>query len=297
MKKIEFYKLQASGNDFILLDNSKPKMKLDKAFYRRFAKKYCSRGVGIGADGVLAIEPSNKADFKMRVFNADGTEAEMCGNGARCLGLWANQAKKKKDIKFETKAGIIEAKVEDKGKAFLASPGRKNHRLSSMEFSNRVKIKMSAPFGSKMDLPLTILGRKIKVNFINTGVPHAIIFVEGLEKIDVNRIGRKVRMHRQFEPAGTNVDFVELKNNNSLAIRTYERGVEAETLACGTGAVASALISRIKLNSGYKKKTISFSVKTKSGDVLKVTFDNGKKISNVWLQGEAHLIYKGEAVI
>ena len=280
MKKIEFYKIQASGNDFILLDNSKPKMKLSKTFYRRFAEKYCSRRVGIGADGVLAIEPSNKADFKMRIFNADGTEAQMCGNGARCLGFWVNHVKNKKDIKVETKAGIIEIKVESKSKTFL------------------VKIKTSTPFGLKIDLPLTILGRKVRVNFINTGVPHVIIFVEGLEKIDVNRIGREVRLHRQFKPAGANVNFVELKGKNSLAVRTYERGVEAETLACGTGAVASALISRIKLNSGCRaKKVVLFFVETKGGDVLKVTFSDGEKISDVWLEGEAHLVYKGEAII
>ncbi len=280
MKKQEFYKLQASGNDFILLDNLKLKPKLSIFFYRRFAKKYCSRKLGIGADGVLAVEPSSKADFKMRIFNADGTEAQMCGNGGRCLGLWANHAKKKKDIKFETKAGIIEARVRPKSQAPL------------------IKIKTSTPFGLKMDLPLKVLGRKIKVNFINTGVPHAIIFVESLESIDVKKIGREVRFHQQFSPAGTNVNFVEIKGKDSLAIRTYERGVEAETLACGTGVIASAIISCFKLNPRLKgKKTVSLSVATKSGDILKVTFDTGERISNAWLEGGAHLVYKGEIII
>ena len=278
MKSIEFYKLQASGNDFILLDNLKPKP--GTSFYKRFAKKYCSRKLGIGADGVLAVEPSSKADFKMRIFNADGTEAQMCGNGGRCLGLWANHAKKKKDIKFETKAGIIEASIRGNPQA------------------PTIKIKTSTPFGLKIDLPLKVLGRKIKVNFINTGVPHTIIFVESLESIDVKKIGREVRFHRQFSPAGTNVDFVELKDKDSLAIRTYERGVEAETLACGTGAIASAIISYFKLNSRLKdKKAISLPVKTKSEDILKVTFDIGEKINNVWLEGGACLVYKGEVII
>lgn len=274
MKKIEFYKLQASGNDFILLDNLKVKNKPSATFYRKFAKKYCSRKLSIGADGLLVIEPSKKASFKMRIFNADGSEAQMCGNGACSVGLWAH-TRKKKNINFETEAGIIEAKVEGRGK------------------SVRVKIKTSVPFGLKMDLPLS--GGKMKVNFINTGVPHVVIFVQGLEKIDVDRIGREVRFHKQFRPAGTNVNFVEMKGKNSLSIRTYERGVEAETLACGTGIIASAIISWFKLNSRLRvKRTVSISVKTKSGDISIATFDVGRKISNVWLKGKAYLVYKGE---
>ncbi len=277
MKKIEFYKLQASGNDFILLDNLKVKNKPSATFYRKFAKKYCSRKLSVGADGLLVIEPSKKANFKMRIFNVDGSEAEMCGNGARSAGLWAFLAKGKKNVKFESEAGIIEAKVEGKGK------------------SARVKIKTSVPFGLKMDLPLKVSGRRMKVNFVNTGVPHTVIFVEGLEKINIDKIGRKVRFHKQFKPAGTNVNFVEIKSKNSLSIRTYERGVEAETLACGTGAIASAIISWFKLNPRLRaRKAISIFVKTKSGDILEVTFDVGRKVSNVWLEGEAYLVYKGE---
>jgi len=276
MKKIEFYKLQASGNDFILIDNSKDKLKVNSAFYKKFAKKYCSRKLGIGADGVLVIQSSNKALFRMRIFNADGSEAEMCGNGARCSGLWASLTENK-DIKFATKAGIIEVIVKGNGSRAL------------------VKIKTSTPFGLKMDLPLKVSGRKIKVNFINTGVPHAVVFVQGLDKVDVERIGREIRFDKKFKPAGTNVNFVEISNKNSIAIRTYERGVEAETLACGTGSVASAIISWFKLNPGVKKKqAITLFVKTKSKDVLKVTFDVVGRIDNVWLEGEADLVYKGE---
>jgi len=275
--KIEFYKLQASGNDFILFDNSKGKSKANSAFYKKFAKKHCSRKLGIGADGVLVIESSKKADFKMRIFNVDGSEAEMCGNGARCVGLWAFLAKGKKNVKFDTKAGLIEAKVKGKGN------------------SSVVKIKISAPSGLKIDLPLKVSRRKIKVNFVNTGVPHVVIFVQGLEKIDVDKIGREVRFHKQFKPAGTNVNFVEIKGKNSLAVRTYERGVEAETLACGTGSLASAIISYFKLNPRVKqKKAISLSVSTKSKDILKVTFDLLNKVSNVWLEGKVYLVYKGE---
>jgi len=274
MEKIEFYKLQASGNDFILLDNSKAEF--SSAFCKKFAKKYCSRKLGIGADGVLVIQPSKKALFKMRIFNADGSEAQMCGNGARSAGLWACLAGGK-DIKFETQAGIIEAKVKGKGSRAL------------------VKIKIPAPFGLKLDLGLKVSGRKVKVNFVNTGVPHTVIFVQGLEKIDVDKIGREIRFHKQFKPAGTNVNFVEIKGKNTLSVRTYERGVEAETLACGTGSIASAIISWFKLNPRLRqKKAVRLSVRTKSKDILTVTFDLLKRIDNVWLEGKAYLVYTGK---
>jgi len=286
MKKQEFYKLQASGNDFILIENSK----LQAAGCRpqAFAKKYCERKLGIGADGLLVIEPSKKCDFKMRVFNSDGSEAEMCGNGARCAALWAAQTrddifvgtsrrKTKDDIEFETKAGTIEAQVK----------------------GEKVRIKISDPFGLKLNVPLKVLGRNVKVNFINTGVPHTVIFVESLDKIDINNIGRAIRCHKKFSPKGTNVNFVEIKNSNSVKVRTYERGVEDETLACGTGAAASAIVSVI----GYRLSVIGDKLKshrykmevlTMSKEALTVYFDiDNEKINDVWLKGKAHFVYKG----
>jgi len=272
MKKIEFSKLQASGNDFILLDARK---KLKGLKYRELAKKYCQRKLGVGADGLLVIEPSRKAMFKMRIFNADGSEAEMCGNGARCVALWASSLHKKKKIKFDTVAGVIEAGVS----------------------KNNVKIKLTDPFDLKMDFPLTVLGRKIRVNYINSGVPHAIVFVEGLDKIDIEKIGRALRFHKKFQPAGTNVNFVEVLAKDSIVLRTYERGVEAETLACGTGSVACAIISLVKQQGLPVKKKTSYKARvlTRSGETLKVYFDIANNtISNVWLEGKAYLVYKGE---
>lgn len=286
MSRIEFCKLQASGNDFILIDSSRIRNRPGSTFYKNFARQYCSRKLSVGADGVLVIGPSNKALFEMRIFNSDGSEAEMCGNGARSAGLWAFLVKKRKNITFDTKAGIIEAQVNGTGRRFS------------------VRVKSSLPFGLKMDLPVKVLGRKIRTNFVNTGVPHAVIFVQGLEKIDVDSIGRAVRFDKKFEPAGTNVDFVEINGKDSVRIRTYERGVEAETLACGTGSLASAIISWLKLNPEIRqKKRISVSVITRSKDILKVTFsvaapgsgtDKTGKIDNVWLEGKADLVYRGE---
>lgn len=263
MAAITFYKLQASGNDFILIDNRK--MKIGSGQLKKLARKYCQRKLAVGADGLLVIEPSEKSSFKMKIFNTDGSEAEMCGNGARCAAYWA---KSKSLIKFETKAGIIEACLKAKS----------------------VGIKLSDPKQIKINIPITVLGRKIHLNFINTGVPQTVIFVEGLDKINVEKIGRAVRFHKKFQPAGTNVNFVELVNNNFIRVRTYERGVEAETLACGTGSVASAIIAGYQ----FKAKANNYKVETKGGEILDVQFRRSNdKIRDVWLKGKADLVYKG----
>ncbi|MCF7907424.1 MAG: diaminopimelate epimerase [Candidatus Omnitrophica bacterium] len=266
MTTITFYKLQASGNDFILIDNRKTKLKAGQL--KKLARKYCQRKLSIGADGLLVIESSKKASFRMRIFNADGSEAEMCGNGARCTAYWAKS--KAKQVKFETQAGIIEACLK----------------------ADRVAIKLSDPKQIKVRIPIVVLGRKIHLNFINTGVPHVVIFVSGLDKIDVEKIGRAVRFHKKFQPAGTNVNFVEIINDNFVRVRTYERGVEAETLACGTGSVAAAILLKFKLKvtSGNHKVRVL----TKSQETLSVHFSKiDDKVRDVWLKGKADLVCQG----
>ncbi|UCG34670.1 MAG: diaminopimelate epimerase [Candidatus Omnitrophota bacterium] len=274
-RAVEFYKVQASGNDFILIDRRKgPKLN-----YKKFAVKSCQRKIGIGADGVLVIEPSKRGEFKMRIFNADGSEAQMCGNGARCVALWAEvtkSCKKKGELNFDTVAGLLKAKVK-----------------SASQNSASVALKMTDPWRVKLDMPLKVLGRTFKLNYINTGVPHTIMFVEGLDKIDVAGIGSAIRFHSKFRPAGTNVNFVEIRGANSIGLRTYERGVEAETLACGTGAVASAIITSLKLDT--PKLHNKLKVLTKSKEDLEVYFMRHKdKVSDVWLQGRADLVYQGK---
>lgn len=264
MKGVDFWKLQASGNDFILIDNSKSKIKNSKL--KEFARKHCRRNLGAGADGLLVIEPSQRAAFRMRIFNADGSEAEMCGNGARCVALWA----KPNNLKFQTKAGIIQARKKGK----------------------RIMIKLTDPVGLRLDMALSVLKRKLKVNFINTGVPHVVVFVEDVDAIDVGKIGSNIRFHKRFSPAGANVNFVELTGDKSIKLRTFERGVDGETLACGTGMTASAIISNLKL---FKKNgPIKVRVLNKSREVINIYFQReNNKISDVWLEGFAYLIYKG----
>ena len=257
MNKIKFTKMVASGNDFVVIDK-KPSSNL-----RALAKTLCDRKFGIGADGLLLIGKAKNADFCMRIFNADGSEAEMCGNGARCVALISG----KKEAKMFTPAGIINTQVS----------------------GGRVKIKLTDPKAIKLDIPIKVNGRLIKVNFINTGVPHVVVFVNGLDKIDVVGIGRLIRRHPRFAPAGTNVNFVEVKNGDLIRIRTYERGVEDETLACGTGSTAAGIIFALKNNLNKLVK-----VKTQSGEILKVYFNNKKgKFKNVWLEGSARIVYRG----
>lgn len=247
-----------SGNDFIVMEG-KPSGKLPK-----LAKVLCDRKFGIGADGLLLLDKGKNADLSMRIFNADGSEAQMCGNGARCVAFLSGKAKSR----IRTLAGMIKALVS----------------------GAQVKIQITDPKGIKLDIPLEVNGWRIKVNFINTGVPHAVIFVNGIEGIDLTQLGRIIRYHKQFSPNGTNVNFVEVKGDNLIRIRTYERGVEGETLACGTGSTAAALIFALKSNADKLIK-----VQTQSGEILKIYFRNTCGVfSQVWLEGSARIVYKGE---
>lgn len=277
-KKITFTKLVATGNDFVVVDNYHKNICLaagrQGTSQESIAKKICERKYGVGADGLLFLEKSEIADVKMRIFNADGSEAEMCGNGARCVALYKSQVRRHRSgVNIETRAGVIESIVS----------------------GNEVKIKLTDPKHLKLAIPIKVNNRLLKVNFINTGVPHAVIFVEGLDKIDVDGFGREIRFHKKFQPAGTNVNFVEVMNGNSIRVRTYERGVEAETLACGTGSAASALITNYQLPvTDYRK----INVYTRSGEILQVYFKySGNKFTDVWLQGKANIVFKGEFLL
>lgn len=258
MKKFNFTKMVASGNDFIVIKD-KPAGNL-----LVLAKLLCDRKFGIGADGLLLLGKFKKTDVAMRIFNADGSEAEMCGNGARCAALFCG----KKKVKFQTIAGEVNAEVSGK----------------------HIKIQITDPKNIKLNVPLKVCGRQIKINFINTGVPHVVVFVNGLDSINVDHIGSIIRNHVKFSPRGANVNFVEVRGSDLIRIRTYERGVEGETLACGTGSVASALILALKNNLNGLIR-----VQTQSGEVLKVYFRrNNGKFSDVWLEGSAKKVYQGE---
>jgi len=247
----------ASGNDFVVI-GCKVAGNLSL-----LARKVCDRKFGIGADGLLVLDKSRVADVRMRIFNADGSEAEMCGNGARCAAMFTGPKVKS----LETMAGLIGVKVN----------------------GDKVGVNLTKPHGLQLDIPIIVEGRALGVNFINTGVPHAVIFASGLKDIEITAIARPIRYHKHFSPRGTNVDFVEVLGKSAIMVRTYERGVEDETLACGTGSAASALIFAIK--SGVRDKIM---VHTRGGEVLRVSFKReGLNFNEVWLEGKAQVVYKG----
>ena len=286
-----FYKLQASGNDFILIPHWELSVKRKR--WSKFVKHLCERKWGVGADGVLVIETAKdkSADFKMRIFNSDGSEAEMCGNGIRCSALWIWWDKERKG---EQERGII--KIETKAGPTYSRIVRFKPKARGRGCWGEIKVKMVEPIDLKLDLPLKGISGGRKVNYINTGVPHTVVFVDKVDNVDVEKLGRRIRFDKEFAPIGTNVDFVEVLGYNFIKLRTYERGVEKETLSCGTGSVAAAIVAHQQgiVNSPSKSR-IKVKVVTKSGEILKVYFkkDNSKKIKDVWLEGKAHLIYKG----
>ena len=260
-----FFKMMASGNDFVVIDNRSGQIR-DGI---KFAQKACSLHTGIGEDGVLLFEKSKKADFKMRIINSDGSEAEACGNGFRCIARYAREIQKyPAEFKFESLSGLITANILP---------------------ANRVKVQLIKPHGFYED-EIQVNGHRLHFAFINTGVPHTVIFTEGLSKMDVAGLGRAIRFHEEFQPKGTNVNFVEVTGTHDIRVRTYERGVENETLACGTGSTASSIISAIQ---GYCKPSVN--VKTSGGELLTVDFKiRGKNIEQVFLEGESHFVYEGK---
>lgn len=267
MPRIPFMKVSGSGNDFILIDHRQPMVGADHM--REFARRVCQRRTSVGADGIIFIEHSETADFKWQFFNADGSVAEMCGNGGRCAARFAHlKGITGPSLTFETLAGILSAQVSGK----------------------RVKLEMTRPHGLKLDEPLMIDGKTYTFSSINTGVPHAVLLVEDVETIDVVGLGRSIRNHPHFAPAGTNVNFVRWEERSGLSVRTYERGVEDETLACGTGTVASALVAAFK-----NLVTSPVSVKTRGGERLTVYFEiAGEEIKKVFFEGDVHIIYEAE---
>ena len=270
---MDFTKLQGSGNDFIVIDNRDGKVqRLLKDFgisVEDFVVKLCTPHTGVGADGLILIEnpkdPEN--DFRWQFFNADGSVAEMCGNGSRCAVRFCyEKGIVGEKVRFETLAGIIKAEVLEGGK--------------------RVKVQLTPP-SEPQDRCLEADGLTVKGTFINTGVPHFVVPAENLESLNVKSLGRAIRFHEEFRPGGTNVNFVKPVAEGALKIRTYERGVEAETLACGTGATASAIVAYLK--GLVKKKPVE--VITKGGEVLKIDFSEDLK--EVYLEGSVCKVYDG----
>lgn len=280
--ELEFWKLSGAGNDFIVINNMDGR--LPQEGREDMFARWCRRGTDIGSDGVLVVEPSPGmiSQFKMRYYNADGREAETCGNGSRCIARFAyEQGIADAKMRFDTKAGPYDAQVFPNGE---------------------VAVRMTEAFGLRENIQIEAAGAAVgspansgpdawsgEVHFINTGVPHVVIFVDDLKNLDVFGIGRRLRSHPEFMPAGTNINFVRVHNPHHLEVRTYERGVEAETLACGTGSIASAIIATRQL---LAEQPVG--VKTASGEVLTISFEPAPAgAKSVTLQGSANIIFRG----
>ena len=263
---LEFTKMNGAGNDFVLVDNRSQKVKLD----RDQIIHLCHRQRGAGADGVILLVPcsSGKADWAWDFYNNDGSAAEMCGNGSRCFARFVQKLTGKKDgFTFETGAGIISAAFN----------------------GDRVTVSLTPPKDLRLNQQVPLSAGAETVHSLNTGVPHAVVFVPDADQAMVQQLGREIRRHPHFAPKGTNVNFVQRLGPSSIRVRTYERGVEGETLACGTGLTASALISAKlhQFNSPVK-------VQVQGGDELEVSFkQNNGDFSDVRLTGPADFVFEG----
>ncbi|MCD4835028.1 MAG: diaminopimelate epimerase [Bacteroidales bacterium] len=255
--KVNFYKYQGTGNDFIIIDNRKNNISLSDMQINQL----CDRRFGVGADGLMLLENHLSLDFNMKYFNADGKESTMCGNGGRCL------------VAFAKSISLIDKKTN-----FNAIDGV--HK-ATVNKNNSISLQMQ-------DVSYI---RSVNTNyFLNTGSPHYVTFRDDIKNIDVYNRGREIRYSAEFSPEGTNVNFVEFQDNK-LFVRTYERGVENETLSCGTGVTASAISASIYSDSDKN----SYDIITKGG-YLNVSFkkQDSNTFSDVWLTGPATFVFKGE---
>lgn len=265
--KIKFTKMHGAGNDFVLIDDRKGDVPWEDYF---LMAALASRRTGIGCEGIILVQSSDKADFQMRFLNPDGTEAELCGNGSRCVAAFANSiGAAGKNLTMETMCcGLVDAKIYDSGVCvWMPEPSRRDYGMS-----------------------LNVGGEVIKGDFINTGVPHLVVQVPNVNEVDVKTLGRALRLHPVFEPEGANIDFVSFHAPSRMSMRTYERGVEDESGACGTGAVACAAVA---VESA--EFTLPIKVKTPSGYDLVIDGDWRKhKCTGLTLTGPVKFVYEGE---
>lgn len=266
--EIQFTKLVGSGNDFILVDNRTGVLGSELL---PLINRLCERRSSVGADGFLLLEGSELHSFSMRYFNADGSEAEMCGNGGLCIALYAyRKGIAPQEMVFSSRAGVHTAQVCE----------------------SSVRLKFTEPKGIRLNVPLNLDGREHNCHLLNSGVPHAVLFADDVDEIEVEKLGRKIRSHPVLGPEGANVDFVKVLGGNEIRVRTYERGVEGETLSCGTGAVASAIISCLSMG---MKPPVGVSTQ---GGLVKVDFRLDKDSARgVWLEGGARIAYEGRVEI
>lgn len=264
---LDFTKMSGAGNDFVLIDNRAQQLKLSHDQIVRL----CDRHRGVGADGVILLVPSQsgRADWAWDFFNSDGSVGEMCGNGARCFARFVQKLTGAAgDLTFETLAGVITAQFE----------------------GERVTVNLTPPVDLRLNEELALAAGRQTVHSVNTGVPHAVLFVPDADRAMVMQLGPELRRHAHFAPRGTNVNFVQVLGPGRIRVRTFERGVEGETLACGTGVTASALITSRVHHFGSPVR-----VQVQGGDQLEVGFREANGgFTDVRLSGPAEFVFTGK---
>jgi diaminopimelate epimerase len=264
---LRFVKMNGAGNDFVLLDNREQKIRLT----REQVTRLCHRQRGVGADGLFLLIPctSGRADWAWEFFNSDGSAADMCGNGARCFARFIQRLTKVNgSVTFETGAGVISAEFH----------------------ADRVTVTLTAPKELKLNQQLPLAGGTQTVHSLNTGVPHAVVFVPDSDQAMVQELGKEIRWHSHFAPQGANVNFVQVLGPNHIRVRTFERGVEGETLACGTGVTASALVA-----ARVRQFASPIKVQVQGGDTLEVSFQAAHdEFTHVRLNGPAEFVFEGK---
>ena len=259
---LSFSKYQGAGNDFIIIDDRSCRFPVDD---RELIKRLCFRNLGIGADGLILLQHSSCAEFRMRIFNADGKEAPMCRNGLRCLVRYL------KDLGFKAEKFHIETEAEV---------------LECSYQGGKVSVNFPPPKVLHWGISLQEGGVSEEIFVVDTGVPHAVVFIEDLEECFVEKLGRELRFHPKFSPHGVNVNFVKIASDGTARIRTYERGVEGETLACGTGATAAAFVLFQQKGQGG-----SIRIMPKSGESLEFLAENPLK--KIEMRGKAEFVFEG----
>jgi diaminopimelate epimerase len=287
---VDFVKMNGAGNDFVLIDNRSRRVKLQPAQIAHL----CDRHKGVGADGVILLEPcpSGQADWAWDFYNSDGSSAEMCGNGARCFAHFVRRLTGTKGpLSFATRAGVITARFQgDDVTIDLTLHSGQAGRTEVPRFQgDTVTVNLTPPKDLRLRQQVPLSGGPAEIHSLNTGVPHAVLFVPDADKAMVQPLGAEIRHHPHFGPKGTNVNFVQVLGPGQIRVRTFERGVEGETLACGTGVTASALIT-----AELRGFPSPIQVQVQSGDRLEISFDrtNGT-FSQVGLTGPAEFVFEG----
>lgn len=285
METIKFYKMTGAGNDFIFIKaEENPNFKLEE----KLISQICNRRYGIGADGLMYIKKSQDCDFEIEYFNSDGKPGSLCGNGSRCSLIFANEYyEKKTSYNFKCGNSLFRGEILDK---------------------NLARFYLNNPLQIKIDFKIKAASQLINACFVDVGSPHVIINIndiainpkypdlryKDLKTVPVKDLGAEIRWHKDFSPNGTNVNFISIENENTISIRSFERGVEDETLACGTGSTSAAIIARLKY--GLKPP---IKVQTYGGDILTIGFNFNpisKEFADLYLEGPAKIVFIGEYI-